>query len=443
MTYLKAVRAMLLLVPGLVAGQAAGPGTPGTPGTPAIPGIPGTVAVIRVSPTSVMVNSQGPSTTILTFSGLGGYTPAEGTWCAAVVSGLDYGVRCDPATIYGQAPRPMRLVSAAGVFTDVMTVSASVVQRAPEAALAGAAARVFFVRRFEAPATAMGPGADQYGVVALLLGGSGANAPFALTNVRLRVDPDVPVLFVKRGTEPPPVQAAIAYTGSGRLRGRWEVVMPGEAKPSVRDLMTEGSLPSTERGLQRRYLEIQRFNVLLLPNGRYTLPGPDPSRLPTTLDGSYSILLRVEASDDARSDLRVLDEAGSGTVVHNGASAAFPMPTFRYIVGATGARVAPSRIPQNVRLRLPIGGATVAPDAALTLSWTDVAKVERYRVDIENVADGATLLSAIVAPGVGRYAVPPFAVSTAPARWRITALDAAGREIGRREWRRMQRRRQP
>jgi hypothetical protein len=109
-------------------------------------------------------------------------------------------------------------------------------------------------------------------------------------------------------------------------------------------------------------------------------------------------------------------------------------------VGATGARVAPSRISQNVRLRLPAAGTTVAPDAALTLSWSDVASAERYRVEIESVANGATLLSAIVAPGVGRYAVPPFAMpASGPARWRVTALDAAGRESGRSEWRRVQR----
>lgn len=420
MTHLSVVRAMLLFVPAMAAGQAGG-------------------TDVRVSPATVTVNAQGPTTTILTYSGVGGYTPAEGIWCAKVAPVLDRGVRCDPATIYGQVPRPARPMSAAGTFTDVMSVSSSVAQRAYEAAIVGGSPRFYFVRRFEASAMTKVPGVDQYVVVALLLGGGGANAPFALTNVRLRVDPDAPVLFVKRGTEPSPMTAEIAYTGSGRLRGRWEVVMPGETRPTARDLMTEGSLPSTERGLQRRYREIERFNVLLLPNGRFTLPGPDPSRLPTTLDGSYTILLRVETSEDARSDLRV---AGSETTVHNGASAGFPMPTLRYIVGATGARVAPSRIPQNVRLRLPIGGATVAPDAALTLSWTDVTAAERYRVDIENVADGATLLSAIVASGVGRYAVPPFAMpASGPVRWRITALDAAGREAGRSEWRRVQRRR--
>lgn len=418
MTHLKAVRAMLLFMPTIAVGQLAGPD-------------------VRVSPASVTVNSQGPTTAILTYSGVSGYAPAEGTWCASLAPVLDRGVRCDPATIYGQTPRPSRPVSTAGVFTDVMSVSASVAQRAYDTAIAGGSPRFYFVRRFEAPAMTKVPGVDRYVIVALLLGGGGANAPFALTNVRLRVDPDVPVLFVKRGTEPSPMTAEIAYTGSGRLRGRWEVVMPGETRPSVRDLMTEGSLPSTERGLQRRYREIERFNVLLLPNGRVTLPGPNPSRLPTTLDGSYTILLRVEASDDARSDLRV---TGSETVVHNGASAGFPMPTLRYIVGATGARVAPSRIPQNVRLRLPVAGTTVAPDAALTLSWSDVASAERYRVEIESVANGAMLLSAIVAPGVGRYAVPPFALpAPGPARWRVTALDAAGRESGRSEWRRVQR----
>ncbi len=423
MTHLRVVRAMLLFAPAIAASQASGPD-------------------IRVTPASVTVNSQGPTTAILTFSGVGGYSPAEGAWCATVAPALDRGVRCAPATIYAQAPRSVQAVSTAGVFMDVMSVPASVAQRAHEAAMAGESPRFYFVRRFVARAMTKAPGAEQYVVVALLLDGSGANAPFALTNVRLRVDPDVPVLFVKRGATPSPMTAELAYTGSGRLRGRWEVVMPGEARPTARDLMTEASLPTTERGLQRRYRELERFNVLLLPNGRFTLPGPDPSRLPTTLDGSYTILLRVETADDARSDLRVAG-ASSETVVHNGASASFPMPTLRYIVGASGARVAPSRIPQNVRLRLPKGGAIVAPDAALTLSWTDAAAAERYRVEVELVADGATLLSAIVASGIGRYAVPPFAMpASGPARWRVTALDAAGREIGRSEWRRVQRRQQ-
>ncbi|MBW7934233.1 MAG: hypothetical protein H3C62_11660, partial [Gemmatimonadaceae bacterium] len=349
MTHRHALCALVLLLPGIAAGQRA--------------------VNIRVSPGTVTVGSQGPTTAILTFSGLDGYTPAEGAWCAALAPVLDRGVQCDPATIFAQAPRPTRSVSATGVFTDVMTVSASVAQRAYETALGGGSPRFYFVRRFEAPAMSKVPGVDQYVAVSLLLGGTGANAPFALTNVRLRAEPEAPVLFVKRGTEPSPITAEIAYTGSGRLRGRWEVVMPGEPLPTARDLMTEASLPAAERGTQRRYREIERFNVMLLPNGRFTLSGPDPSRLPTSQDGSYTLLLRVEASDDARSDVQV-SGVGSSAVVANGASASFPMPTLRYIVGAAATS---ARIPQNVRLRSPVAGATVAPGSGLTLVWSELA----------------------------------------------------------------------
>lgn len=400
-------------------------------------------ANIRVSPAAVSVNTHGATTAILTFSGLGEYAPAEGLWCGNVIGATSRDVRCDPATIYGQAPAPgAGAASSGGVFMDVMAVPASVAQRAYEAALAGKPAKFFYVRRFVSSSATKAAGPDQYGVVACLLGGGGANAPFALTNVRLRVEPEAPVVFVKRGDRPPQMTAELAYTGTGRLRGRWEIVLPGEERPSRNDLMTEGSLPPAERGLQRRYREIERFNVLLLPTGRFTLPGPDPARLPTSVDGSYTILLRVETSDDALSDTRIVG-AGGTTVIHNGASAAFPMPTLKYVVGSTGARVAPLRIPQNVRLRLPVREALVSPDSALALSWIDVPGVGRYRVEIERVTDGARVLSAIVVAGIGRYDVPPFVlaqVAGGKVRWRVTALNAAGNEVGRSEWRRVQRR---
>jgi len=157
------------------------------------------------------------------------------------------------------------------------------------------------------------------------------------------------------------------------------------------------------------------------------------------VDGAYTILLRIETSDDALSDTRMAGAAGT-TVVHNGASAGFPMPTLRYIVGAVGARVVPLRIPQSLRLRAPARDAVVAADAALTLGWVDQAGASRYRVEIEGSADGANLLSAIVGPGVGRYDVPPFVLAQAVragARWRVTALSAGGSDVSRSEWRRV------
>ncbi|MEK6611817.1 MAG: hypothetical protein AABZ29_03425 [Gemmatimonadota bacterium] len=427
MTSRHVVRALLVLVPGIGAAQMGR-------------------TDIQVAPAVVSVNTQGATTAILTFSGVGSYAPAEGIFCASVITVPDQGVRCDPATIYGQAPAGgSRAVSASGVFMDVMSVPASVAQRAYEAALAGRPAKFFYVRRFVASSATKLSGPDRYAVVGCVLGGGGANAPFALTNVRLRVEPEAPVVFVKRGDRPPQMVAELAYTGTGRLRGRWEIVLPGEERPSRNDLMTEGSLPPAERGLQRRYREIERFNVLLLPTGRFSLPGPDPARLPTSVDGSYTILLRIETSDDALSDTRIVG-AGGTTVIHNGASAGFPMPTLRYIVGASGAREAPLRIPQNVRLRLPVRDALVSPDSALALSWTDVPGAGRYRIEIEQVTDGARVLSAIVAAGTGRYDVPPFVlaqVAGGRVRWRVSALNAAGSAIGRSEWRRVQRRSRP
>ena len=391
------------------------------------------MASIRVEPAMLSVSSQGPTTAILTFSGVGGYTPAEGLFCGQVVALSDAGARCEPGSIFGQAQSGAALKPVGGVFTDVVSVSASVAQRAYEAALAGQPGRFFYVRRFVSPSAAA---PDQYVAVVCVLGAGGASAPFALTNVRLRVDSESPVVFVRSGEAPPRLSAEIAYTGTGRLQGRWEVVSPGEEVPTPYDLLTEGSLPAAQRGLQRRYREIERFNVLLLPTGRFTLTGPDPARLPTSVEGSYTILLRVEASDDG---LRATNTAGATAdqvFVRNGAAAGFPMPTLRYIVERGG------RAQRTVRLRLPASGAAVSPDSALTLSWVDEATALRYRVEVNRLTDGRTLLSAFVAQGVGSYEVPPFVLAQATdgkVKWRVVALGADGNEIGHSETRRLQR----
>lgn len=409
---------------------------------------------VRVVPAVVSVRPQGVTTAMLTISGVEGYTVAEGLWCGRLVVVLGGGMRCDPATIYGQAPPGGAIATkSGGVLTEVMSVPASVAQRAYEAVLAGQPSRFFYVRRF----TRMGrvaasdrysdPYSDRSVVVTCQLGGGGAGAPFALTNVRLRVEPETPVLFVRRGERPPPLVAEIAYTGTGRLHGRWELVVPGEEQPTPNDLLTEASLPPAERGLQRRYREIERFNVLLLPTGRVTLPGPDPSRLPTTVDGSYTILLRIETAADPFSDVRIATDSGAARVVHNGAVAGFPMPTLRYIVGSGRTRPGPPLTPRTVRLRFPGANAIVSPDSALTLRWAVERGGGRHRVEIERVADGVNMLSAIVAQGTGAYDVPPFVlaggIQGGSVRWRVVAIDAGGREVGRSEWRRVQQRPRP
>src|SRR5262249_25473680 len=157
----------------------------------------------------------------------------------------------------------------------------------------------YYVRRFINPSG----GPDQFVAVTMRLSGNGAGVPFSLTDVQLgfganagpsATGSDPLVLFVEQGGKVPPIRAEVKYTGAGRLKGRWEVVRPGDPLPEPRDLLTEASLPIEERGAQARFTQIGRFNVFLPPGGKFTLPGPAPSQIPNNVAGQYLILLRVE-----------------------------------------------------------------------------------------------------------------------------------------------------
>ena len=78
-------------------------------------------------------------------------------------------------------------------------------------------------------------------------------------------------------------------------------VRPGEELPSERDLLSEAALPVEERGLQRRFTFLSRFNVDLPPGGKYVLPGPENWRIDKSVEGMYLLLFRVEASDASNS----------------------------------------------------------------------------------------------------------------------------------------------
>src|SRR5690606_10976638 len=108
----------------------------------------------------------------------------------------------------------------------------------------------------------------QYVAVTCRLTGGGARTPLSLTDVTIAFNSNKPVLQVATGELLPAIDAHIAYTGTGRLTGRWEVVLPGEEMPSRFDLLTEASLPLEERPKQRRYTQLARFNVFLPPAGR-------------------------------------------------------------------------------------------------------------------------------------------------------------------------------
>lgn len=394
---------------------------------------------VRVNPTGVNVNAQGATTVFLTFGGLTGFEAVEAFWCGELEPAAPaVGLRCAPGTIFGQLPIRYDRSTASGSngFTDIMTIPPSVARRAYQAAESGDNSAFYYVRRFRSVAG----GPDQFVAVTCRMTGGGARSPLSLTDVRLSFLPDVPVLQVVQGQQPPEVVASIAYTGTGRLAGRWEIVRPGEELPTAADLLTEATLPLELRGTQRRFTQLARFNLFLPPAGRRVeLPGPDPARLSTTVDGVYYLLLRIEASSDkeGNSDLAAVG-AGQG-VVTGGAVAGFPMPVLRYVVGSGQAGEQVESVPGALQLLSPAPGATSTDSAGLTFTWTTLVQAAEYRIEIDS-PEGTRVLSALLPNPVGGYLAPPWLrgrIKDGRLRWRVIASDLGGREVGRSEWRQL------
>ena len=277
---------------------------------------------IRVDPNGVNVNSQGSTVIYLTFGSLRStQVPAEGCWCGELVpASSGNGFACNPATIFGCLPVRFDLSGRSGAgnrgLTDIMSIPPSVARRAYQAAIAGDTSSFFYVRRFID--TAGGP--DEFVNVTCRMSGGGPRTPFSLTDVKLSFAVDKPILLLKVDETVPAIKADIAYNGTGRLKGRWEVVLPGDEPPSETDLLTEATLPIEERAQQRRYTQLSTFNVFLAPDGKYTLPGPDRSRLPNDMSGEYLVLLRIEATDEKEGDSNLSIVGVGPGVVHSGLS---------------------------------------------------------------------------------------------------------------------------
>jgi hypothetical protein len=358
--------------------------------------------------------------------------PVEATWCGELQPAApDVGMKCRPDTIFGRLPirfDQSSLDQTGGVFTDIMSIPPSVSRRAYQAAARGESSAFFYVRRFASNSG----GPDEYVFVTCRMTGGGARTPLALLDVQLAFGGDSEVLALAAGATAPPLRAEIVYNGTGRLDGRWEVVLPGEELPSADDLLPEASLPPDRRALQRRYTELERFSVFLPPTGRVTLPGPDPRRIPTGTDGLYQILLRIEATNDKEGDSNLaLAGAGAG-VVHSGAVAGFPLPTLRYTVGGdTAGRRATQA--DGLQLIAPAPGASLDPldPAALDFAWTITPEALLYRLEIED-SNGQLLHGAVVQQGIARHRAPAWLAQSLPqdgARWRVVALGASGEAI--------------
>jgi len=393
-------------------------------------------AINAVNPTGVNVRSNAPNTVFITFQGLETSERAiEALWCGTVQPGIGAGSvvssdPCVPGTVFGRLPlnfdrsRPSQGVGQRN-FSDVMVIPASVVRRAVQEGIEGKNSDFFYVRRFTG-----GSGGDKWAVVTCRLGAGGARTPLALIDVKLAFagQADPTQLYVLRsGERLPRFSADIQYNGSGQLKGRWELVRPGDSEPDVNDLLTEATLPLEARGLQKRYLTVGRFSHFVVPNGTLRLDGPDPAQLDTRIEGPYQVLLRIEASDDKEAN----SEIGGGQVVKTGGIAGFPMPTLRYVVGdvAAVANGASSSTAQRaLDLMLPLGDAAVDATRSVTFEWIEVSGATSYRVEVES---GGKLVIASVVQGT-RYAPPPTWIATrvqGGALWRVTALDAGGRAL--------------
>jgi len=383
---------------------------------------------IRVNPTGVNVNSQNPTVVFLTYGRIPvDYTPAEAMWCGQLIPAAppSSGSQCRTDTIYGTLPSRYNLSQASGNLglTDIMSIPPSVARRAYQTAIDGGSAGFFYVRRFVSSSGQP----DQYVSVTCRMSGGGARVPFALTNVEIRTGSSEPVLYVRSGETFPGLAAEIKYNGTGRLKGRWELVRPGEEPPEEFDLLTEGTLPLEGRGRQKRFLQIARFNHFLPPGGTFSLPLGAGLNLPIEAEGQYLLLLRIEATNDKESDSDLAAIGVGDTIVHSGAVAGFPMPVLKFFVSAKES----AADWESDSLLGPAGGSVFSVAQPVMFRWRVNADAFFYRLELFD--DGnARVLSAIVVPPSSSYLAPSWFLTRFAGKtikWRVAVLDGSGRSF--------------
>jgi hypothetical protein len=386
------------------------------------------VAQIRVNPTGVNVNSQNPTTVFLTFGQIPtNYVPAEAIWCGVLIlaNAPAIGNQCRPDTIYGSLPTRYNRSTASGNsgFTDIMAIPASVVRRAYQTAQSGGDAGFFYVRRFVS--TSGQP--DQFVSVTCRMSSGGARVPFALTNVEIETPTEKPILFINSGEEFPKIFADIKYNGTGRLKGRWEIVQPGEEAPDDRDLLTEATLPIEQRASQKRFTQISRFNHFLPPTGEFKLPLELNGRVPTLAEGQYLLLLRIEATDDKESSSNLTSVGVGNGIVNSGAVASFPMPILKFFVVGKDAKTNW----EETSLVFPQRETPTDITKPLVFSWKVLENAAAYRLEVLDTEDNPILSAMLLAPTVNYQAPSWFwqRFLTENPSWQVVALDGNGNEI--------------
>ncbi len=398
------------------------------------------LAVSGVNPSGVNVKHNGISTVFLTFQNMAANERAvESFWCGEVTTTAVSPVNpCVPGTLFGKLPARHDLSRVSGNatqrnLTDIMTIPASVARKAFIDARQGADSDFFYVRHF------IDGNSDTYVTVTCRLAGGGARSPLALTNVQMYFKTGEgarPVYYLTRDEKMPEFGAYIRFTGTGRLKGRWEVVLPGDPAPTDIDLLTEATLPVEQRVFQRRYTLIDRFNLFLPPSGSVYLPGPDPDLLPANSMGAHKILLRIEATADKEGN----SSAVNGVAISGGV-AGFPLPVLRYFVGSESQSSIRSKNPVARLTQLtPLNEAQLKSDQAIIFSWIDMPDATLYQLQVEKESEEGPpelVLTSMIKPGDSQYVAPPWFTENTdqPLRWRIRALTMNGGELSSTPWR--------
>lgn len=382
----------------------------------------GAAQEIRVSPTSVNAYSQGATTVFLTFSNVVDKQPVEACWCGSLMPAAPaIGFKCDPATVFGCLPvrYDQSRLGRSNTYTDIMSIPPSVARRAYTDAANGAEATFFYVRRF----VSLTGGPDEFVPVTIRLSGNGAAVPFSITDVKLSWGVDKPVLLVQADEKLPAIKAQIKYTGTGRLKGRWELVKPGDILPTEFDLLTEATLPVEERGKQRRYTQLSRFNIFLPPTASFTLPGPESWRMPSHVDGLYIVLLRIEAVEDLQGNRGANGFAAGGV-------AGFSLPALRYYVGGDASGKATDATSTPFGLTLPADNAVLSGAQSADFKWSRLEGAAYYRIEVEDSENNAVLSAVVLTTG---YRAPSWLkdkLTNGRLQWRVKAFDREGNLLG-------------
>lgn len=393
-------------------------------------GAPGEARALSASPAVVNVRQTGPTTVFITYRGASDKIPVQAFWCGEI----DGSGGCVPGTLFGRVPGSSGNLVASGIgnFSGIVTFPTSVVRQASQRARQGGPSRFFYVQQF----VEVGDPDPLFVPILCRLLSGGAGVPLSLTEVRLKWKKETPVLTIPRGMAPPPFGAEIHYDGSGRLKGRWEVVLPGDSQPRMFDLLPEANLPVEERFKQRRYLRIARIDRVLPPTGRVFIPGPDRKKLPSRIDGLHLILLRIEATTDKVSNTNIIGPGVPGGVVPTGGVAGFPIPVLRYYVGSTrNAELLADLTAGELQLVLPNPHAKFETGEPLTFSWIEPEDAVYYKLEVE--ADGESVLSAVLNPGISSYTAPPSLREHAGERlrWRVQAIGDKEMPFATSDWR--------